>query len=69
MPKVERRRKSRILMLTLIRGVHTVIYIILATSVCPLLFAALTAYSGPLVITAAMAVAIEVTVFWLSLLK
>jgi ABC-type molybdate transport system substrate-binding protein len=63
MPKVERPRKSRILMLTLIRGVHTVIYIILAASVCLLLFAALTAYSGPLVITAAMAVAIEVTVF------
>ena len=56
-------RKSRIPMLTLIRGVHTVIYIILEASVCLLLFAALTAYSGPLVITAAMAVAIEVTVF------
>ena len=56
-------RKSRIPMLTLIRGVHTVIYIILAASVCLLLFAALTAYSGPLVITAAVAVAIEVTVF------
>jgi hypothetical protein len=56
-------RKSRIPMLTLIRGVHSVIYIILAAGVCLLLFAALTAYSGPLVITAAMAVAIEVTVF------
>jgi hypothetical protein len=50
-------------MLTLIRSVHTVIYIILAASVCLLLFAALTAYSGPLVITAAMAVAIEVAIF------
>jgi hypothetical protein len=50
-------------MLTLIRSVHTAIYIILAASVCLLLFAAITAYAGPLVIAAAMAVAAETIVF------
>jgi len=50
-------------MLTLVRSVHTVIYIILAASVCLLLFAAITAYSSPLVISAAIAVAVEVVVF------
>jgi hypothetical protein len=50
-------------MLSLLRSVHTAIYIVLAASVCLLLFAAITAYSGPLVIAAAMAVAVEVVVF------
>ena len=50
-------------MLKLIRSVHTAIYIILAASVCLLLFAAITAWSGTLVIAAAMAVAVEVVVF------
>ena len=50
-------------MLTLIRSIHTAIYIILAASVCLLLFAAITVYSGPLMIAAAMAVAVEVIVF------
>ena len=50
-------------MLALIRSVHTVIYIILAASVCLLFFAAITAYSSPLVIATAIAVAIEVVVF------
>jgi hypothetical protein len=50
-------------MLTLTRGVHTAIYIILAASVCLLLFAAITAYSSPSVIAAAMATAVEVVVF------
>jgi hypothetical protein len=50
-------------MLALIRSVHTAIYIILAASVCLLFFAAITAYSSPLVIATAIAVAIEVVVF------
>jgi hypothetical protein len=50
-------------MLTLIRGVHTAIYVTLVASVCLLLFAAVTAYSGPLVIAAAVGLAIEVVVF------
>ena len=50
-------------MLSLIRGVPTAIYITLAASVCLLLFAAIIAYSGPLVNAAVTAVTIEVVVF------
>jgi hypothetical protein len=50
-------------MLNFIRTVHTAIYITMAASVCLLLFAAVTTWSGPLVIAAAAAVAVEVAVF------